>query len=167
MHTDSLTGRILHDDHHRVMELLDRLEALFGRHGEDSLPVLTAEERDTVAALAAELDGPLESHFSAEEALFPALAVAGGHEWTADLLDDHEHMRPIIRRLGRFCALALREGFDWDSWPVFRSFGEELVRALVLHIQKEETTLVPATDALLSAEEDRAFASALTGAMAG
>ncbi|WP_257792293.1 hypothetical protein [Azospirillum humicireducens] len=28
MHTDSLTGRILHDDHHRVLDLLDRLDAL-------------------------------------------------------------------------------------------------------------------------------------------
>ncbi|WP_042703348.1 hemerythrin domain-containing protein [Azospirillum sp. B506] len=161
MHTDSLTGRLLHDDHHRVMDLLDRLDTLFGRHGGDSLPVLTAEERNIVVDLAAELDGPLESHFAAAEALFPVLASAGGHEWTADLLEDHEHMRPIARRLGRFCALALREGFDRDSWPVLRSFGEELVRVLVLHIQKEETTLVPATDALLSAEEDRAFSAAM------
>jgi hemerythrin-like domain-containing protein len=163
MHTDSLTGQILHEDHHRVLDLLNRLDALFARHGEDALPVLTAEDRDSIAVLAAELDGPLERHFAAEEALFPALAAAGGHEWTADLLDDHEHIRPVARRLGRFCALALREGFDWESWPVFRSFGEELVRALFLHIQKEETTLVPATDTLLSADDDRAFAKAMAG----
>ena len=38
MHTDSLTGHILHDDHHRVLDLLNRLDAFLARHGEDALP---------------------------------------------------------------------------------------------------------------------------------
>ncbi|MBP2301158.1 hemerythrin domain-containing protein [Azospirillum picis] len=167
MHTDSLTGQILHDDHHRVLALLDGLEAFIGRYGEDTLPPPPCgEDRIRLAALAEELDsgpiGGLERHFAVEEALFPALAAAGGHELTADLLADHAHILPIARRLGRLCRLGLRDGFDAELWPVFRGFADELVRSLPLHIQKEETTLLPATDALLTSQDDRLLAGAMT-----
>ncbi|PWC35899.1 hemerythrin domain-containing protein [Azospirillum sp. TSO35-2] len=168
MHTDSLTGRILHDDHHRVLDLLDRLEAFLGRHAGDAVPppLAASPDRALVATLADELDGGLDGHFAAEEALFPALAAAGGHELTAALLTDHAHILPLARRLGRLCRLALREGFDSETWPVFHSFGGELVDALVAHIETEETTLLPATDALLSPADDAAFAGAMAGAAA-
>lgn len=94
----------------------------------------------------------LADHFDTEEELFPAIAAAGGYELTADLMADHAALRPLASRLARLCALALRDGFEEETWAVFRSFSRNLIEGLVLHIQKEETTLLAAVDALLLGE---------------
>lgn len=149
MHTDSPTGRILHEDHHRAIDWLNALEARLAFWTDDApASPLGDPDRALLSALAEEFGEALEQHFALEEELFPAIAAAGAYELTADLAADHEELRPIARRFARFCALALREGFDEESWPAFRHFGQRLVEGLVLHIQKEETTLLAAIDAL-------------------
>lgn len=148
MHTDSLIGQRFHDDHHRVIDLLNDLDAFLTGAGEGGIPEPAAIPSTLLPALEEELGTELDRHFAEEEALFPAIAAAGGHELTADLSADHESLRPLARRLARLCALVRREGFDAESWPVFAHFGGELVEGLVLHIQKEESSLLPAIDAI-------------------
>lgn len=161
MHTDSQTGQLLHDDHHRTIDLLNAFEAYIERTSEDDVPSLDPDGRTLLATLGKELGQDLERHFLLEElALFPPIAAAGAYEMTADLMADHEALRPLARRLARLCALALREGFDEESWPVFRHFGHQLIDGLVLHIQKEETALLSAVDAVLTPAQDVALARA-------
>ncbi|MBP2316341.1 hemerythrin domain-containing protein [Azospirillum soli] len=161
MHTESQTGQLLHDDHHRTIDLLNTFEACIERTTEDHIPPLGPEDRALLATLGTELGQSLERHFMLEEEfLFPPIAAAGAYEMTADLLADHETLRPLAQRLARLCALALREGFDEESWPVFRHFGRELIDGLVLHIQKEETALLGAVDAVLTPAQDATLAQA-------
>ncbi|QCO18495.1 hemerythrin domain-containing protein (plasmid) [Azospirillum brasilense] len=160
MHTDSKTGQLLHDDHHRTIDLLNAFEAYLERM-EDDIPHLDADGRGLLATLGKELGQDLERHFLLEEqCLFPPIAAAGAYEMTADLSTDHEALRPLVRRIARLCALALREGFDEESWPAFRHFGHQLIDGLVLHIQKEETALLSAVDAVLTPSQDVALARA-------
>lgn len=161
MHTDSRTGQLLHDDHHRAIDLLNAFEAYLERTTEDDIPPLDPDARALLAALGKELGQDLERHFILEEQyLFPPIAAAGAYEMTADLSADHETLRPLVRRIARLCALALREGFDEESWPVFRHFGHQLIDSLVLHIQKEETALLSAVDAVLTPAQDVTLARA-------
>ena len=161
MHTDCQTGQLLHDDHHRTIDLLNAFEAYLERTGEDDIPHLDADGRVLLATLGKELGQDLERHFLLEEQwLFPPIAAAGAYEMTADLSTDHEALRPLVHRVARLCALALREGFDEESWPVFRHFGQHLIDGLVLHIQKEETALLSAVDAILTPAQDSALARA-------
>ncbi|PWC59672.1 hypothetical protein TSH7_19945 [Azospirillum sp. TSH7] len=161
MHTNSQTGQLLHDDHHRTIDLLNVFEAYLQRTPEDDVPTLDVDGRALLATLGKELGQDLERHFILEEqGLFPPIATAGAYEMTADLEADHEALRPLVRRLARLCALALREGFDEESWPVFRHFGHQLIDGLVLHIQKEETALLSAVDDVLTPAQDVTLASA-------
>lgn len=161
MHTDSKTGQLLHDDHHRTIDLLNAFEAYLERTTEDDIPHLDVDGRVLLATLGKELGQDLERHFLLEEQwLFPPIAAAGAYEMTADLSTDHEALRPLVRRITRLCALALREGFDEESWPVFRHFGQQLIEGLVLHIQKEETALLSAVDAVLTPAQDVSLARA-------
>lgn len=161
MHTDSQTGQLLHDDHHRTIDLLNAFETYLERTREDEIPHLDADGRVLLATLGKELGQDLERHFILEErCLFPPIAAAGAYEMTADLSADHEALRPLFRRIARLCALALREGFDEESWPVLRHFGQQLIDGLVLHIQKEETALLSAVDAVLTPAQDVALARA-------
>ncbi|WP_448205837.1 hemerythrin domain-containing protein [Azospirillum sp. sgz302134] len=170
MHTDSRTGQLLHEDHHRVIDLLNALDAcldawLEGRTDDGAVPVASAADRALLAALAKEFGEDLERHFALEEdALFPAIAAAGAYELTTDLAADHEALRPVARRFARLCTLVLRNdadgGFDEESWPLFQHFSRQLSEGLVLHIQKEETTLLAAIDAVLPPDQDMALAGA-------
>lgn len=161
MHTDSRTSQLLHDDHHRTIDLLNAFEAYIERTTEDEVPHLDSDGRALLATLGKELGQDLERHFILEEqCLFPPIAAAGAYGMTADLTADHETLRPLVRRIARLCALALREGFDEESWPVFRHFGHQLIEGLVLHIQKEETALLAAVDAVLTPAQDVTLARA-------
>ncbi|WP_145675407.1 hemerythrin domain-containing protein [Azospirillum brasilense] len=161
MHTDSQTGQLLHDDHHRTIDLLNTFEAYLERTTEDDIPHLDADSRVLLATLGKEVGQDLERHFLLEEQwLFPPIAAAGAYEMTAELSTDHEALRPLVRRIARLCALALRDGFDEESWLVFRHFGQQLIDGLVLHIQKEETALLSAVDAVLMPAQDVSLARA-------
>lgn len=49
MHTDSQTGQLLHDDHHRTIDLLNAFEAYLERTTEDDIPRLDADGRALLA----------------------------------------------------------------------------------------------------------------------
>jgi hypothetical protein len=64
MHTDSQTGQLLHDYHHRTIGLLNAFEGYIERTAENRIPVLDApEDRDLLAARGEELGQGLERHF--------------------------------------------------------------------------------------------------------
>ena len=160
MHATSETGRLLHDDHRRMLAMMDRVEAFLVRYREP--PPLARDEAaraflaDFEAALAADIEG----HFAFEEAfLFPLLAVAGAHALAEALTADHDALRSLGRRLRQTCRAALADGFDPEDWAVFTVFAGEFVRRQEAHLETEEIALLGPVDALLSPEEDRRLAA--------
>lgn len=150
MKATSRTGRLVTDDHDRTAAILNRLEAHLEQAEARGIPALDDEVRQLVADLDTELDSELTRHFAFEErALFPLIADAGGHELVQHLLNEHEAMRPVGRRLQRYCALALRDGFDEDSYAAFVLFGWDMVERLERHLQVEETSFLLAVEALM------------------
>lgn len=151
MQTNTHTGRLVHDDHHRTADMLNRLEAHLNEAETRGIPSLDDPQvRALVTDLSAMLDRELGAHFDFEEqAVFPLVAEGGAYELTRLLTDEHEAMRPIGRRLQRYCALALAEGFDEDSYAAFVHFGWDLTDRLTRHLQTEEGNLLPALEILL------------------
>ncbi|HYG90299.1 MAG TPA: hemerythrin domain-containing protein [Azospirillum sp.] len=151
MQAISETGRLVHEDHDRTAAILNRLETHLEQAETRGIPSLDdAEVRRLVADLNTELDTELSTHFDFEEqALFPLIADSGGHELVQHLLNEHEAMRPVGRRLQRYCALALKEGFDEDSYGAFVHFGWDILERLERHLQVEETSLLLAVEALM------------------
>ena len=150
MQAFSQTGRLIHEDHDRTAALLNRLEAHLEQAEHRGIPPLDAEVGALVADLDTALETELTNHFDFEErALFPLIADAGGHEMVQHLLNEHEAMRPVGRRLQRYCALALRDGFDEDSYGAFVHFGWDLLDRLERHLQVEETSFLMAVEALM------------------
>jgi hypothetical protein len=57
-------------------------------------------------------------------------------------------------------VLALKNDFEPETWLAFRGFARALVRDLIFHIQKEETSLLPAIEDALDAATDQRLAAA-------
>ena len=150
MQAMSQTGRLINEDHDRTAAILNRLEAHLDQAEARGIPPLDTEVRALVADLNTELETELTTHFDFEErVLFPLIADSGGHEMVQHLLNEHEAMRPIGKRLQRYCALALRDGFDEDSYGPFVHFGGDLLDRLERHLQVEETSFLLAVEALM------------------
>jgi len=156
MHATTKTGRLVHDDHDRTTELLNRLEAHLKQAETRGIPpIADPEVRTLVGDLNGLLEHELGPHFDFEEQqLFPLVAEAGGHEMVQHLWDEHVAMRPVGRRLQRYCALALAEGFDEESYGAFVHFGWDLLEKLEHHLQVEETSFLMAVEALMLANPD-------------
>lgn len=162
MHATTETGRRIHEDHDRTIAMLNRLEAHLRDAETRGIPPMDDPAvRALVADLDALLDRELGPHFDFEEqAVFPLLAERGAHELVQHLSDEHTAMRPVGRRLQRYCALALADGFDEDSYGAFVHFAWDMVERLERHLQVEETALLGAVEAMLAQapELDRALA---------
>jgi len=149
-------SRALHEDHVATFAVLERLETVLGRHG----PRLAPPPADADAArllkdLIAALDTEIGPHFAfEEESIFPLLAASGEREMGAHLLEDHQAILPLARRLAALAKRARGAGFAAAAWTEFHAAGAVLVERLVSHAQKEEMAMLPALDDLLDEETD-------------
>lgn len=160
MHASTDTGRLIHDDHHRMLAMMDRIEAFLACH--EGPPRLAEDDaaRAFLADFEAALAHDIEGHFAfEEEVLFPLVAAAGAHELTAALIADHTALRGFGRRLRQICRAALGGGFDPEDWAVFTVFAGELVQRQQAHLETEEIALLQLVDDLLGPDEDRRLAA--------
>lgn len=165
MHAKTETGRLLHDDHARTIDMLNRLEDFLERtEGAEAPPRADVDASALINALHRFLRDEIDQHFDFEEQkVFPVLEQTGAHELTAILTSEHAAMRLLAKRLRHLCALAVREGFDADSWLVFRFLSENLSERMFLHLQQEETALLGIVESALSPETDRLIAGTRNG----
>lgn len=172
MHAATRTGRLLHADHDRTVDLINRLESHLSAAEQQGIPTLEegSPARALVADLNAMLDDELGRHFDFEEqGLFPLVANAGAFDLVSTLTGEHEAMRAIGRRLQRYCLLALAGGFDDDAYEAFVHFGWDFVERMERHLQTEETVLLEAVDTLLLAAPaiDASLADSYAGPCGG
>ncbi len=162
MHFRRHVSRALHEDHVTTTAVLDRLEMLLGRHPPGRPPPQAdADAARLLKDLIAALDSEIGPHFAFEEAcIFPLLAEAGDGEMAAYLLEEHQAILPLARRLAEIAKSARGAGFAAGPWTQFHATGAELVERLASHVQKEEMGLLPALDDLLDEETDGRLAVA-------
>ena len=156
--------RILHDEHHATIELLDGLEDLLAR-GRRGVPDLDSPgPRKVLGDLAAMTEQEVSRHFAFEEQqLFTRLSDAGDGAIGEHLTDEHQTILPVAQRLGEMASEALEDGMGELQWEEFRSLGAELIERMQAHIQKEEMALLPMLEETLEPEDDLALAEAYGG----
>ena len=152
--------RALHDEHMGTIALLERLEALLGRHRSTSPPEIeTPEIAKLLKVLSRAIEAEIYPHFAFEEEfLFTKFAERGDNEMGDFLIAEHRAMLPLAKRLVELIAGARAAGFTSDSWAEFHATAAELVKGLMSHIQKEEMGLLPALDNLLDEDADNVLA---------
>jgi hemerythrin-like domain-containing protein len=160
MHSRTATGRLLHEDHQRMLTMMDRIEAFLAAYAAPPLVAEDAAARGFLDDFEAALAHDIEAHFVfEEEVLFPLVAAAGAHELPVALTADHDALRRLGRRLRQICRAALEGGFDPEDWTVFATFTAELVARQQAHLETEEIALLQLVDHLLAPEEDRRLAA--------
>jgi DUF438 domain-containing protein len=151
--------RTLHDDHAATIALLERVEALLGRHNDRRPPdagdaTVSRLMKDVIFTVETEVG----SHFAFEEEfVFPILASAGDREMTELLAAEHGSILPLAHRLVELAKTGRHAAFTAEAWSEFHGTGAELIERLISHIQKEEMGLLPALDDLLDESADAAL----------
>jgi len=155
MYLDSKIAQLLHDEHQRTVDLMNRLEeAVTGRQTK------TAPANDDAATTAllvdmnAELQATTGHHFNFEEDnIFPALTAIGDVAIPYILRQEHDLLRNLSEYLLPVVEKARANGFTAESWAEFCELALELVERQISHIQKEEMGLLPTLSGLF--EDDR------------
>jgi len=129
-------SRRLHEEHEATL-------ALWGRVPRDPLGLA----REALAAL----KGEIGKHFEFEEkSLFPLLAVSGHGELCDMLSEEHE----VIRHAAARAEAHLAAGRQDAARTVMLQLADEIVS----HASKEEVSLLPAVDDVLTDEMDEQLA---------
>lgn len=151
--------RSLHEEHEAVTGMLGKLHHMLKQQGPDTPP----EQGNTMAAealnaLIAAVEVEMPRHFDFEErALLPRLAEEGHGDMGALLIEEHEIILPLARRLAGLARAARLDGWGQQPWTDFHRQGHELVERLNSHVEKEEMALLPALAAILDEDEDHAI----------
>ncbi len=150
-------SRVLHEEHLRLIALLNRLEETLARHRKaSSLDTDAPEVASLLSELVVLLDSEVDRHFTfEEEQLFPRLEEAGDAMIATVLRGDHEVLRPLARDLVTCARRALDEGLRGADWQGFHRLGLELVERQMTHIQREEMALLPLLDDLIDEATDQ------------
>jgi hemerythrin-like domain-containing protein len=159
-----VTPGLIHREHLATIGLLERLEAaLTARRPSGAL-----EDGAFMALLgevAATVENEVGRHFTFEqEALFPLLAEAGDGDIAALLQDEHAAILPLGTRLAELARRGRDHGFGPGDWAEFLRLGRELIERQIGHIQKEEMSLLPLLDSMLSDETDAELADSYNAA---
>ena len=145
---------ILHEEHVATIAFIDRLEqATVGPAGLPAAqdPAIARVLRDAMSALGDELG----RHFDFEERpLFERLADDGEEEVVAQLVAEHDAIRPVAAALATLGRAAQESGFTPDTWAEYRRCAAQLCASLRAHVEIEEQMLLPLLEESIDTEAD-------------
>lgn len=156
------TTRTLHDEHRTNLDLLARVEQVFG-------PALQAgadhgERARLAGTLAQALDGEVNRHFDFEEReLFGRMTEAGGGDLAQLLREEHVTIRAVATELIPRARSAAAGTLDAVGWEALRRNALELAERLTAHIGKEDMAMLPLVDDILDEETDRTLSMEYAG----
>jgi DUF438 domain-containing protein len=156
MYYDSQIAQVLHDEHLRIIDLMNRLEgATTGRKAKVAPAGDDPEAATLLADLNAELQGVAGHHFEFEEEnIFPALTAIGDVAIPHMLRQEHDLLRNLSETMLPLVQKARGDGFTADDWAEFRDLALELVERQITHIQKEEMGLLPVLSDVFEGQRD-------------
>ena len=156
MYYDSPIAQLLHDEHQRTIDLMNRLEeATTGRKAKAAPKPDNGPAMAMLADLQAELQALTDHHFKFEEDnIFPALTAIGDVAIPHILRQEHELLRNISKFMLPLVQRVRENGFAASDSTEFRDLALELVERQIAHIQKEEMGLLPTLDTLFEEQEE-------------
>lgn len=152
-------GQLLHEEHFRILvgacELENRIR---GASADRPLNASDAEDRHLLSNLLDGLDRIIVHHAFEEAVVFPLIRGSGDGELTTLLTREHGAIEPKARLLGLLGRQLLGRVASADEWVRFRHAAADLVAEVMLHLEKEELTIVQRLPSLIDASTDHELA---------
>jgi hypothetical protein len=155
----TVLGKVLHEEHFRILALICGLEhRVVGEAGETPLDPENPDEREALQALLVALDQIIDHNAFEEATLFPLICARGGRELTSLLMQEHITIGPLARQTREIAAAILDNGIDPARWQAFKTSALNLTTEMLAHLQKEEMTVVQRLPAFLDTDTDHHLA---------
>jgi hemerythrin-like domain-containing protein len=165
MYTLTELGEVLHEEHFRILVPICGLEnRITGRRASEPLDPRNEDDRNLLEDLVPALEHVIQHNVFEETVLFPLLCDHGEVELAELLVQEHVAIGPLARRLSGLASELMAQGTSSARWAEFREVAQELVSEMLLHLQKEELSVVQRLDAFLDAETDHRLANKLATA---
>jgi hemerythrin-like domain-containing protein len=162
MYTLTELGEVLHEEHFRILVPICGLEnRITGRRASEPLDLRNEDDRNLLEDLVSSLEQVIQYNVFEETVLFPLLCDHGEGELAELLVQEHVAIGPLARRLSGLAAELLAKGANPARWNEFRDVAQDLVSEMLLHLQKEELSVVQRLDAFLDTETDHRLAHKL------
>lgn len=153
-------GKVLHEQHFRILVLVSGLEnRIRGDGAVRPLDVNDENDLGLLNELASSLSAAIEHNAFEEKVLFPLLCRRGEGELADLLAQEHLTIGPVVRQMQILAAELLQHGCDRSRWQEFRQTAETLVTEMLSHLQKEELMVVQRLDVFLDARTDHKLAT--------
>ena len=167
MYTLTELGEVLHEEHFRILVPICGLEnRIAGGRASEPLDPRNEDDRNLLDDLVSSLEQVIQHNVFEETVLFPLLCDQGEKELAELLVQEHVVIGPLARRLSGLAAELLALGTSPARWNAFRDVAQDLVSEMLLHLQKEELSVVQRLDAFLDTETDHRLARELAAARA-
>lgn len=145
----------MHEEHMATLDLLGRLEQSVAASGNAPPDAGAETTRDLMHALLSNLEHEVTRHFDFEEQrLFPLLDGGGKGELAAILRHEHEAIRAYTPKLLDMARRALGKGLAAGDWDAFRHYATALIAQHQAHMEREESEMIPALEALIDPQND-------------
>lgn len=156
MNFEKSVTRILHDEHMRVIGLLNRFEGLLAdisaARGLDAAEPGTAR---LLNELIVALEQDIDRHFRfEEEALFPELEDAGEGDFVEALRADHVSLQAMAKQIAVLAKTAFAHRLAGEEWRKLVQIGRVYVREQTAHAEREEMALLPMLELHLDDDKD-------------
>jgi hypothetical protein len=152
-------GKILHEEHFRIIMVLCDLEhRITGEAALRRLDPKCEVDRNWLRDLLFCLDQIVDHNAFEEAELFPMICAHGEGELAALLIDEHEAIGPRAKRLHAIALEIIETGINAQRWDDFKTVGFELISEMMFHLQKEEMTVVQRLAVFLDARADHQLA---------
>ncbi len=152
-------GQLLHEEHFRILVAACELEnRIRGASADRPLDTFDAEDNRLLKSLLDNLDRIIVHHAFEEAVVFPLIRDNGERELTTLLTREHGAIEPKARLVGLLGRQLLGRVASADEWARFRHAAADLVAEVMLHLEKEELTIVQRLPSLLDASTDHELA---------
>jgi|GEM_PF-3146546 hemerythrin-like domain-containing protein len=152
-------GKVLHEEHFRIVMLLCDLEhRVTGTSASEPLDPRREADRRELGDLVFCLDQIIDHNAFEEAELFPLLCANDDGDLAALLTEEHRAIGPLATRLRAVASAILEHGTDNRRWQDFKDVAAEMVPAMMFHLQKEEMTVVQRLDRILDSRVDGTLA---------
>lgn len=144
----------LHEEHAAVFDLCRNMELAFSRQAE-APAAEDAEWKKLLGQISRAMEHEVWRHFNFEEkSLWPLLQESGDGDLAVLLDEEHEVIRDVAEALTSGIALAQAGRLAPAAWRKLKTAALEFAERLVSHAQKEDLSLLPVLDNLLTPEQD-------------
>lgn len=156
------TNKRLYEEHAATLQLLARVERIFGGRAGAYPPAAGDAEWPAFArSLLSAIEVEVARHFEFEERdLFPLLEEGGDGDLAALFNEEHASIRAVAQPLAGLLRQALVEALSPQQWQTLKTLALEFSERLGSHAQKEDGALLPVLDGLLDEETDRTLFAA-------